>query len=40
MVANEGDDLAVAVGDLSVLADGLMDHPETVIAVVHIGEPQ
>jgi hypothetical protein len=39
MLANEGNDLAVAVGSLPVLASGLMNHSETVVAVMHIGEP-
>jgi hypothetical protein len=39
VLANEGDDLAVAVGGLSVLASGLMNHCEAIVAVVHIGEP-
>ena len=39
VLASEGDDLAVAVGGLSVLASGLMDHSEAIVAVVHIGEP-
>ncbi len=39
MLANEGDDRAVTVGGLPVLASGLMNNSETVVAVMHIGEP-
>ena len=40
VVANEGDDLAVVVGGLPVLASGFVHHAETVVAVMGVGEPR
>lgn len=37
--ANERDRPAVAVNRLWVLASGLMDHAETIVAVVHLWKP-
>ena len=39
MGANELDDLSVAVGCLAVLAASFVDHPEPIVAVMHIGKP-
>jgi hypothetical protein len=36
--ADEVDDLAVAVGGLLIVASGLVDHPEAVPSIMHIGE--
>src|SRR5580704_6235972 len=36
--ANEVDDFAVAVGRLFLIASGLVDHSETIPAIMHIGE--
>lgn len=38
MRLNERDDLPVAVGGLFILAASFVDHTETVIAIVHVGE--
>jgi hypothetical protein len=36
--ADEVDDLAVAVGGLLIVASRLVDHPEAIPAIMHIGE--
>ena len=38
MLANKGDDLAIALGSRSVLASGLEYHAEAGPAVMHLGE--
>src|SRR4029077_4172679 len=38
VVAREGQGLAVIFGSLTVIAAGLVDHAETVIAVMDVGE--
>ncbi len=38
VLANEGDDFAMAVGSLSVLTSGLGDHPEAIPPVMQIGD--
>jgi hypothetical protein len=36
--SNEVDDFAVAIGGLLVIASGLVDHSEAIVAIWHIGE--
>ena len=36
--SNDVDDFAVAVGRLSMISSGLVDHAEAIPAVVHVGE--
>src|SRR5271155_4812156 len=40
VVPDECDHLAVTVGSLTVLATGLIDHAEAIVAIVHVGEQQ
>src|SRR5712672_3243652 len=39
VLPDERDHLAIAVGSLTVVATGLIDHAEAIVAVVHVGEP-
>src|ERR1700686_5160730 len=39
-LADECDHLSVTVGSLTVLATGLIDHAEAIVAIVHVGEQQ
>jgi hypothetical protein len=38
VLAHDGDDLAIAVGSFSVLTSGLVDHPEAIPPIMHIGK--
>src|SRR5258708_23450225 len=39
VLPDERDHLAIAVGSLTVVATGLIDHAEAIVAVVHVGKP-
>jgi len=39
VLLDERDHLSVAVGCLLVVATGLIDHAEAIVAIVHVGEP-
>src|ERR1700675_2863206 len=39
VLPDERDHFPIAVGSLLVLATGLIDHAEAIVAVVHLGEP-
>ncbi len=38
MLPDERDHLPIALGSLPVLATGLVDHSEAIVAIVHVGE--
>src|SRR5271157_293392 len=38
MLPDERDHLPIALGSLAVLATGLVDHSEAIVAIVHVGE--
>src|SRR6202795_2730373 len=40
VLPDECDHLPVTVGSLTVLATGLIDHAEAIVAIVHVGEQQ
>src|SRR5271167_5015660 len=40
VLPDECDHLSVTVGSLTVLATGLIDHAEAIVAIVHVGEQQ
>src|ERR1035438_9230876 len=40
VLPDECDHLSVTVGSVTVLATGLIDHAEAIVAIVHVGEQQ